>query len=113
MISSRYFRSLGEDRYLALGLQYSDFWFPTSGQILNDPNNAPLRGTWELEGEYYFSTFTSLKAEVGDEGDYRLGASHFFNRNVSMTLGYANESVDYGSTGLEDEMLSLDLSVQF
>lgn len=113
VVSTRYFRALSNDRYLRLGLKYADTGGLSTEFLLSDSDIAPVRNIWELQGEFYFSESTSLKAEVGDLGHYRLGATHFFNRNISLSLGYTNKSDEFGGWTLDNESYSLSASVQF
>lgn len=88
-LSGRYFSALGGDTYFALDVEYLDFL-----------NIHAL----DIGGSYYFSRTTSvsvllvqndLDSSTNSDTLYRLGFSHFFNKNIALEVSYGTSNADY------------------
>ncbi|WP_346838214.1 putative porin [Microbulbifer sp. SAOS-129_SWC] len=94
--SSKYFKDLGDDHYLALNFSLID---PDD----NDSN-------FSARADYYFSKVTSFGVYASNQKDYGIGVSHFFNRNVALQFNYGTsgegfyDSYDKYSLGLTVQM---------
>lgn len=78
-ISSKYFASLNEGRYVAVGVSLAD----------NDGSSS-----WAAEADYYFSQMTSVGLSY-DKGDtYSLSAKHFFNTNWAVEGRFESNTDD-------------------
>ncbi|QLE09692.1 putative porin [Pseudoalteromonas shioyasakiensis] len=75
-VSAKYFMDLQQGNYL------------TVEGTISDTDN--VGSSWELASNYYFSKATSVFVTFDKEDDYSFGAQHFFNKNVGLKAGYAN-----------------------
>ncbi|MFQ3197618.1 MAG: hypothetical protein ACI8R9_001641 [Paraglaciecola sp.] len=76
-ISSTYFSSLGGERFVILGLGFSD---TPSGNVSN------------ISAGYYFSKMTSVSANYNTSDNYSLNAKHYFNQNWALVAGFAGNT---------------------
>ncbi|MBV2130368.1 putative porin [Arsukibacterium indicum] len=76
-ISSKYFASLGGDRFITIGATIAD----------NDGDTS-----WGASADYYFSKLTSVGVSYDKEDSYRLDAKHFFNQNWALEAGFASNA---------------------
>lgn len=76
-ISSKYFASLSEGRYIAVGVALAD----------NDGSSS-----WAAEADYYFSKMTSVGVSYDKADNYRLNAKHFFNQTWALEAGFASNT---------------------
>jgi hypothetical protein len=92
-ISSKYFASLGADRFIAVGVSLAEQFD---------------RSTWAANADYYFSKMTSVGMSYSKEDSYSLNAKHFFNQNWALEAGFASntDNSDY-------KAYSLSVSGQF
>ena len=75
-VSAKYFMDLQQGNYLTI-----------EGTIADTDDSG---SSWELGSNYYFSKATSVFVTFNKEDDYSFGAQHFFNKNVGLKAGYAN-----------------------
>lgn len=75
-VSAKYFMDLQQGNYL------------TVEGTISDTDN--VGSSWELASNYYFSKATSAFVTFDKEDDYSFGAQHYFNRNIGLKAGYAN-----------------------
>ena len=76
-ISSKYFASLGEGRFIAAGIALDD----------NDGSSD-----WSAEADYYFSKMTSVGLSYDKGDNYSLNAKHFFNTNWALEARFASNA---------------------
>ena len=86
-ISSKYFASLGADRFIAVGVSLAEQFD---------------RSTWAANADYYFSKMTSVGMSYSKEDSYSLNAKHFFNQNWALEAGFASntDNSDYKAYSL-------------
>ena len=77
-VSSKYFASLGADRYLVAGVTLA----------------KADESYWALSGSYYFNKMTSVGVNFDKEDNYAVTAKHFFNTNWAVEARYASNSDD-------------------
>lgn len=75
-VNAKYFMDLQQGNYLTV-----------EGTISDTDNSG---SSWKLGSNYYFSKATSAFVTFDKNDDYSFGAQHFFNKNVGLTAGYAN-----------------------
>ena len=78
-ISSKYFASLGEGRFIAAGITLDD----------NDGSSD-----WSAEADYYFSKMTSVGLTYNKADSYSLNAKHFFSQNWAVEARFASNTDD-------------------
>ena len=78
-ISSKYFASLNEGRYIAVGIALAD----------NDGSSS-----WATEADYYFNQTTSVGLTYDKADSYSLNAKHFFNTNWALEARFASNADD-------------------
>ena len=76
-ISSKYFASLGEGRFIAAGITLDD----------NDGSSD-----WSAEADYYFSKMTSVGLTYNKADSYSLNAKHFFSQNWAVEARFASNT---------------------
>lgn len=76
-ISSKYFASLNEGRYIAAGISIDD----------NDGSTA-----WAATADYYFSKMTSVGLTYNKADSYSLNAKHFFTPNWAVEASFASNT---------------------
>ncbi|WP_215399001.1 putative porin [Rheinheimera oceanensis] len=76
-LSSKYFASLNEGRYIAVGVALAD----------NDGSSS-----WAAEADYYFSKMTSVGLSYDKADNYGLSAKHFFNANWALEARFASNT---------------------
>ncbi len=74
-VGSKYFASVGQESYVAIGGGYAD----------NDGRSA-----WYAEADYYFTKMTSVGVQFDREDDFSVNAKHFFDKNWALTAGYGS-----------------------
>lgn len=79
-VAAKYFVDLQQGNYFTLEGQYE--------------SNDDAENQWDVETNYYFSKATSVFAQYDKQDNYSFGAQHFFNRNIGLKLGYANNADD-------------------
>lgn len=92
-LSSKYFASLDEGRYIAVGVALAD----------SDGSSS-----WAAEADYYFSKMTSVGVSYDKDDNYGLNAKHFFNQNWALEAGFGSNT-DTSDT----KVYSLGVSGQF
>ncbi|MGS0535399.1 putative porin [Pseudoalteromonas sp. SaAl2] len=75
-VNAKYFMDLQQGNYLTV-----------EGTISDTDNSG---SSWELGSNYYFSKATSAFVTFDKNDDYSFGAQHFFNKNIGLKAGYAN-----------------------
>lgn len=75
-VSAKYFIDLQQGNYLTV-----------EGTVADTDD---FGSSWVLGSNYYFTKATSVFVTFDKNDDYSFGAEHFFNRNVGLELGYAN-----------------------
>lgn len=75
-VNAKYFMDLKQGNFL------------TVEATLSDTDNSS--SFWELGSNYYFTKATSAFVTFNEADNYSFGAEHFFNRNVGLKAGYAN-----------------------
>ncbi|WP_445365309.1 putative porin [Microbulbifer sp. ANSA001] len=75
LFSSKYFAGLGDNKYLAVDLSYL--------------NRDGGDNYWKVGTDYYFTQNTSFGIDYDRNNDYKLGFSHFFNRNIAVDASYS------------------------
>ena len=78
-VSTKYFRSLGEDRYLVAEAEVGDDGDDTF---------------WSVGGSYYFSKLTSVGVSYTDDDAYELNAKHFVSKNWAIEAGFSSNTDD-------------------
>ncbi|MBU1310052.1 MAG: putative porin [Gammaproteobacteria bacterium] len=78
-ISSKYFASLGEARFIAAGITIED----NDGSI-----------DWAAAADYYFSKMTSVGLSYTKADNYSLNAKHFFTPNWAVEGSFASNTGD-------------------
>lgn len=76
-VSSKYFASLGADRYIALGVSLAEDFD---------------RSIWATNADYYFSKMTSVGVSYDKNDNYSLNAKHFFNQNWALNAGFGSNT---------------------
>jgi hypothetical protein len=76
-ISSKYFASLNDDRYIAAGIALSD----------NEGTSS-----WAALADYYFSKMTSVGLSYDKGDNYSLNARHFFTTNWAVEARFASNA---------------------
>lgn len=76
-ISSKYFASLDEGRYIAVGVSID--------RRFNDT-------FWDAQADYYFSSMTSVGVSYGKNDFYSLNAKHYFNPNWALQVAYSGNA---------------------
>lgn len=76
-ISSKYFASLGDERFITIGAAIAD----------NDGDTS-----WAAEADYYFSKMTSVGVSYNKQDSYSLNAKHFFNLNWALEAGFGSNA---------------------
>ncbi len=76
-ISSKYFASLGGDRFITFGATIAD----------NDGSTS-----WAAEADYYFSKMTSVGVSYNKDDSYSINAKHFFNPNWALNAGFGSNA---------------------
>ena len=76
-ISSKYFASLGADRFIALGVSLKEDFD---------------RSTWATNADYYFSKMTSVGVSYDKDDNYSLNTKHFFNQNWALEAGFGSNA---------------------
>lgn len=76
-VSSKYFASLNNGRYIAVGV------------LLADDDGS---SDWSANADYYFSQRTSIGASYNKADAYRLTAKHFFNQSWAVEAGFASNT---------------------
>lgn len=76
-ISTKYFASLGEASYIALGLGLED----------NDGTN-----NWNLSADYYLTKMTSFGVKYDKADNYTVNAKHYFDQNWALNAGYGSNA---------------------
>tara|TARA_R110002126_G_scaffold12196_26_gene53268 strand:- start:7177 stop:7965 length:789 start_codon:yes stop_codon:yes gene_type:complete len=76
-ISSKYFASLGGDRFITIGAAIAD----------NDGDTS-----WAANADYYFSKMTSVGVSYDKEDSYSINAKHFFNQNWALDAGFGSNA---------------------
>lgn len=76
-ISSKYFASLNDDRYITLGVS------------LDELNGNSL---WGTSADYYFSKMTSVGVSYDKNDNYSLNAKHFFNQNWALEARFGSNA---------------------
>ncbi|WP_444908567.1 putative porin [Microbulbifer sp. TRSA005] len=74
IFSSKYFSKIGGDKYVSLEFNY-----------LNDNE---WDNYWRAAANYYFTKNSSLGVDYDENSDYRVGFSHFLNKNVAIKASY-------------------------
>ncbi|MDF2178368.1 putative porin [Aliiglaciecola sp. CAU 1673] len=77
-VTSKYFRSLGEDRYLSAYV------------FLSDDEN--FGSNWYLGGDFYFNRYVSVGVNYSKNDYYSLRAQYFFNSNWSLSAQYSSNA---------------------
>lgn len=77
-VSSKYFASLGGDRYLVAGITLA----------------KEDESYWGLSGSYYFNKMTSVGVNYDKEDNYAVTAKHFFNTNWAVEASYDGNTDD-------------------
>jgi hypothetical protein len=80
-ISSKYFASLGADRFIALGASLKEEFD---------------RSSWAVDADYYFSKMTSVGVSYDKVDNYGLTAKHFFNRSWALEAGFGSNADSSG-----------------
>lgn len=80
-ISSKYFASLNDGRYIAVGVTLAD----------NDG-----RSYWATGADYYFNAMTSVGVSYDKVDNYGLNAKHFFNRSWALEAGFGSNADSSG-----------------
>ncbi|WP_444926518.1 putative porin [Microbulbifer sp. TRSA002] len=75
ILSSKYFSEIGDDKYISLELKY-----------LNDDEWDDY---WRVASNYYFTKNSSLSIDYDENSDYKIGFSHFLNRNIAIEASYS------------------------
>ncbi|WP_444920524.1 putative porin [Microbulbifer sp. CnH-101-G] len=75
-LSSKYFVDFGNDKYLSVEASY----YHGNGRVWGDAS--------ELSAEFYFNKETSVNIAYDENHRYKLGFSHFFNRNIAFDVVY-------------------------
>lgn len=75
-VNAKYFMDLKQGNFLTVEGTVSD--------------TDDFGSSWELGSNYYFTKATSAFVTFNKEDDYSFGAQHFFNRNIGLKAGYAN-----------------------
>ncbi|WP_444945926.1 putative porin [Microbulbifer sp. VTAC004] len=75
LFSSKYFAGLGDNKYLAADFSYLN---------IDGGDNY-----WKVGTDYYFTQNTSFGIDYDRNNDYKLGFSHFFNRNIAVDASYS------------------------
>jgi hypothetical protein len=76
-ISSKYFASLGEGRFIAVGVAIAD----------NDSSTS-----WAAVADYYFSKMTSVGMSYDKGDNYSLNTKHFFTQNWAVEAAFASNT---------------------
>ena len=76
-ISSKYFASLGDGRFLAVGVSLEENFD---------------RSTWAASADYYFSKMTSAGVYYDKADNYSLNAKHFFNQNWALQASFGSNT---------------------
>ncbi|WP_166838354.1 putative porin [Rheinheimera pleomorphica] len=92
-LSSKYFASLNEGRYITVGVALTD----------NDGSSS-----WAANAGYYFSKMTSVGLSYDKADNYSLGAKHFFNTNWALSISF-NSNTDNSAL----KVYSLGVTGQF
>ena len=78
-ISSKYFASLGEGRYIAAGVG------------LQDQDGTTY---WDAAADYYFSKMTSVGVSYNKVDSYSIKAKHFVDQNWAVEARFASNADD-------------------
>ncbi len=78
-VSAKYFTELGQGRYLSVSGSIED------GEGWNN---------WTLASSYYFTPEASMFVSYERDDDYSLGGRYYFNDNIALGGGYANNLDD-------------------
>jgi len=92
-ISATYFRSLNENQYLKVAVEYNDHEF--GGDY------------WHAKGEYYFNDYTSAFLQYQNNDIQTFGAKHFFNNYLALSASYT-----YTDNSDDLEIINIKLHVQ-
>lgn len=92
-LSSKYFASLNEGRFIVAGVTFKD-------------NNGS--SDWAAEADYYFSKMTSVGLSYDKADNYSLGAKHFFTQNWAVEASF-NSNTDNSAL----KVYSLGVTGQF
>ncbi|WP_444906835.1 putative porin [Microbulbifer sp. SSSA008] len=94
ILSSKYFVHLSGEQYLTAELTYN------SVKEYDD--------FWALGTEFFFSQRTSVEFDYNEQEDYKLGMTHFFNRNIAVEAAYLSNNDVSGDL----DIYQLGLTVQ-
>ncbi|WP_226644044.1 putative porin [Microbulbifer variabilis] len=80
-LSSKYFVDFGNDKYLSVEAKY----YHGNGRAWDNVSELNASG---LNAEFYFNKETSINIAYDENHRYKLGFSHFFNRNIAIDVAY-------------------------
>ncbi|WNZ56330.1 putative porin [Microbulbifer sp. MKSA007] len=94
VLSSKYFVHLSGEQYLTAELAYNSI--------------KEYDDFWTLSTEFFFNQYTSVEFDYNEQEDYKLGMTHFFNRNIAVEAAYLSNNDVKGDL----DIYQLGLTVQ-
>ncbi|AWF83234.1 hypothetical protein BTJ40_21775 [Microbulbifer sp. A4B17] len=94
VLSSKYFVHLSGEQYLTAELAYN--------------SRNEYDDYWALGTEFFFSQRSSVEFDYDEQENYKLGMTHFFNRNIAVEVAYHSNNDFSGDL----DIYQLGLTVQ-
>ena len=105
-VNSKYLTQVGSEQYISVNVSATVY-----GDELSDNDDAI-----STRAEFYFTKRTSLYAGVqlrGDADGYSVGATHFFNDNSSLSVGYADYDVSMESAAVDNSQNTKQWNISY